>query len=685
MNASNNFINECKNRAQANRLGRIIVENLEEPITNSDNLQEITIDDGCYVDGAIIGTTYSKKAKINIIDENLTENLIDKTIYPEIGVKYADNSTEYIKMGKYTIEHPNNEQTANLGEITAYDDFDNLDKPYVCNLDFSNDDITIADFYVDVCNQLGLTPKTTEFINSTLNISGNPFTNNESIRIVLSDIEEVACSFSEIDWETNEIDLVWLSQSTEPDYTFEINDYSTLNGGKIKYGPVNSLVIKDSQIEGENVSIEDDESIEINGEIQLTIEDNYFLYTQQLRDQAIDGIWERIKGLTYIDYELETYYGKPFLKCGSKIGIHTNEDEYFESYVLTHTFKYDGTFYSKISGPSLTKQETNRKNSRETIKDKFRRTEQITDKINGQIIEIVQEQDEQQEQIAQTIMNVNSIQNLFQITGGNNLIKDSQLLLKDEGLWEYGGLGSYNLFPSSNIYPSSSSYPMEYYYNEPDYIGGYDATLIGKTVAIAKIGVSNGKMTTSQANITGLMVDNMYTLSFKISNDNNTTSKVRLIGNGNVVYSEQFDTNLNMKIVQFSFVAKTSSYVLEIQSSSTTNGYVYIYDLMLNKGDVQSWEPAIGEMVSTVLKLSQLGLQVNCTGSEIATLMTAQGFEVRRFQNGTMYEVVTEFTKDGFISKKGILEELELNGFDFRTISYQGYETLVLYKKESGS
>lgn len=47
--ANINFINECKNRANGNSLGKIIVDNHE--ITNSDNLQSFSIDSGYYIDG----------------------------------------------------------------------------------------------------------------------------------------------------------------------------------------------------------------------------------------------------------------------------------------------------------------------------------------------------------------------------------------------------------------------------------------------------------------------------------------------------------------------------------------------------------------------------------------------------------------------------------------------------------
>ena len=65
-----NFINECKNRANANRLGKLIVDGLESPITQSDKLQSFSIDDGCYVDGNIIGSIYVKKLTSRLLDTN---------------------------------------------------------------------------------------------------------------------------------------------------------------------------------------------------------------------------------------------------------------------------------------------------------------------------------------------------------------------------------------------------------------------------------------------------------------------------------------------------------------------------------------------------------------------------------------------------------------------------------------
>lgn len=353
---SNNFINECKNRANKNRLGKIIIDGIEEPITNSDNLQSFSVNSGCYINGDIIGSVYSKCLKANFVSN--INDLTDKSIYAKIGVKYVDLSEEHMSIGKYRVEHPNNEITASMSQITAYDDlYTKLDDKYVCNIDYEEGNKTLSDLYVDVCNQLGLIPETTEILNANIPITNNPFTNGEKNRTVLQTVSKISCSWVEIDNDTNKIKLCWLSQNEEPDYTFYKNDYVSVDGGEITYGPINCLIIKNSVVDDENITIKDDESIALYGEHSITINENYILYNAELRQQAITSIWNRVKGLKYVDCKLITYYGKPFLKLGDKIRIYISATEYFDTYVFNHIFTYDGTFASEISSPALTEQE----------------------------------------------------------------------------------------------------------------------------------------------------------------------------------------------------------------------------------------------------------------------------------------------------------------------------------------
>lgn len=360
-----------------------------EEITNSDKLQSIDIDSGCYVDGNIIGSVYAKCLNAKFVGN--INDLAEKNIYAQIGVKYADLSTEYINMGKYTIERPNNKITAQYSQIKAYSRlYSNLDKPYICNIDYLSGNKTLKDLYIDVCNQLGLTPKTTDILNGNIPITDNPFTNNEKNRIVLQTICKISCSFADIDDDTNEIELNWLSTSETPDYTFMKNDYVSVDGGEIVCGPINTLIIKSNQVDDENLTKQDLESIAENGEHSITISDDYILYNDSLREQAINNIWNRVNGLKYVDCKLTTYYGKPFLKIGNKIRIYTSDTDYFDTYVLKHKFTYDGAFASIIESPVLTQQEVNHKQDI-SISQAVRYAQINIDKQKGSIEELVGE------------------------------------------------------------------------------------------------------------------------------------------------------------------------------------------------------------------------------------------------------------------------------------------------------
>ena len=202
-------------------------------------------------------------------------------------------------------------------------------------------------------------------------------------------IAKISASFIGIDIATNKIDLKWVSDSQNPDYTFQMDDYSSVDGGKVEFGPVNTLIIKSTSVDDENVSISDNESIMFNGEHQLIIADDYILNTPELRQQAITEIWARLNGFRYVDCSLTTVLGKPFLPVGAKIRVYTGENEYFDTYVLQHEFTFNGAFMSVIKSPAVTKQEIANKQDI-SLGDKLRQTEIIVNKQDGTITQLVE-------------------------------------------------------------------------------------------------------------------------------------------------------------------------------------------------------------------------------------------------------------------------------------------------------
>lgn len=391
------FKQKCKQPVYKDRLGKIEFGD-NQTISSSDYLQKIMIDDACITNGTIVGSIYAKSITFDALN---VYDLTDKEIQAQIGVIYSDNSTEYIKMGKYTIQEETNEKTAKNGQYRGLDNLRLLDKEYICGInDFTN--TTIKDFLVDICSQLNLTLGTTSFTNDALPVAGNPFTNKETCRTVLKSILKCSLNFAVIDVDTESLVIRWLDD--EVSETFTKDDYDSLEKNNV-YSSINSLIIRDSAVSGENVVRQDEESISQIGENQFIIEDNYFLYTEELRNLAIDAIWEKIKGFTYVDCKVTTSLGRPYLKVGQKISIEDDNGNFFETYILKHQFTYDGTFYSIIESPALTKEEEQRKNSTD-IKTRFRNTEISVDKINGKIVSIVEEQNDTTSKVNQTIVDL---------------------------------------------------------------------------------------------------------------------------------------------------------------------------------------------------------------------------------------------------------------------------------------
>lgn len=759
--ASVDFINECKNGANANRLAKFNLGDLE--VNQSNYLQSITTNESIYNDGSIIGTLCNNKVEVNLLNVpsntfNLTTDLtyqegityyalidgeyvnldeadddlkqeynyeigetIPEDVYvatpfkianqiftPQIGIKYSPSSSEYISLSSAQIEEVKDTQTSKQTSFVAYGGGAILDKIYQCNLDFEptyiqtsdtnfingidyykryskvennetiyyfvklepnldyevGDEIsellfnaifpthTILEFYNDACLQLGLTPTDDSFTNSEITLSGNPFTNNESLRIVIQEVEKVSCTIARIDWANHTITLGWLS--TTIDYTFDTGDYSNLTGSLAKYGPVNKIVLGNSQLEGENVSLSDTQSILENGETQCVIDASYFLYTQDLRAHAIQGIYDKLDGLTYYDIELTTYYGKPFLEVGNKIQIVTTDNNVYDTYVLDHTFTFDGSFKSIIKSPALTgeaQKYTNELGS-SSITSRVRHTELVVDKANQTITSTISTLQGTTARLSQLKQTVDKIAALFQATGGSNLIRNSQFLFADE-TWAFVDNSSGN------------SYHTE--------LGNsYNGALSGITVSSAEIVLKNYKIVSalkgdtdgSLDNITGLIEGREYTLNFNYTSDPNTTSTIKMYSSDNNDIIDlpltTLNSNVTMEHFTYKFTARASNYRLEIDTTTSVtsdSGYLHIYDLMLNLGDEMAWELSQAEIYSTVVQMSLLGLIVNMAGANVQTQMTADGFYVRKISDNS---VVSNFDDDGLNTLKATTKQLDI-------------------------
>ena len=500
---SEKFKEECKaniSRYEKTAKIHIIEDNID--ITPADNLVSFKIEDNCYINDKFIGSTVAKKITVDIINPNNEINLENKEISVQTGI-LINNIEENVPFGNYIIEKPDTKELKENTQFVGYDYMIKFNVPYKNRVTYP---IPAGDLFIDVCDQAGLEAGDTDFVNSDYLILGNPFTNNEDCRTVLSNIAQLAGGFARVGRD-NKMYIVSLNAASNLLKVKDVNSMSvkelnitmvkmlsakqdssneTIDGNNYledfskneQWGELNSLILRVSEIEGENTTIQDEQSISKNGLTELTIEDNYFLINQEEREKAIIPLWGNLKGLKYLPFKVG-YYGYPYLDTGDMIYIQDTKDIGYVSYVFNHTFTYNGAYSGTLETEAMTKTQTSYKNTI-TTKTKFRQVERKVDKINGTIEDVIKEQTDFSNKISQTTQDVDSIKdeiNRFydfekEVSGTNELLLEDALNM-DIVKFEAKAKSIQGIYPSSNLYPGPTLYPKR---------GGTTITLVvGRT------------------------------------------------------------------------------------------------------------------------------------------------------------------------------------------------------------
>lgn len=326
--------------------------------------------------------------------------------------------------------------------------------------------ITLYQFLENLCDDLGFELDNNEIVNGNYLVKGNPFTNNETNRFVLGQICQLCAGFAQIT-PNDKLKIKNLVQNENLD-TLDGNIYNSFSKNK-KYGKINSVTLDLSDIQGESTNLKDQESIDENGLTEVVISDNYFLNSAIERQNVIGDIFNTLNGLEYLPFEME-YYGFPYLELGDGVETLDNEDNPYLTYILNHTFKYDGSYSGKLKTESAGDVEQ-RYNATDTTKNKLRKVERSVDKINGTISDIIEVQDEYEDRMVEVEQDisglrqeVDSVVSFERNVNGRNQIMlentadvvDSILKIQIKGNMNY-------VYPSSTTYPSNTLYPIGQY------------------------------------------------------------------------------------------------------------------------------------------------------------------------------------------------------------------------------
>lgn len=512
--------------------------------------------------------------------------------------------------------------------------------------------ITAKELLNFICSTYGITKEDFHFTNENVMIYS--YDSSLTGRNYLEMIGELAGSYIQIN----------------PYGTLEFKDYCRIEDGKITFDPYSDLVLSYNDVDSyklsESITIErvvyddgvtipkkssDDDSLYT---LYLST-DNLFL--QVITDEEFQSICNKIIGYTFYNIHIDNC--NKFFTPGSTIWFERESGEkvpIIVNYTRDYLGGFVGSYDTNIS--STIREETKLISTDDQIKRIRTNINQMENSLTIEAAKVVGLQGK----TAQLRIDIDRVQSLFQITGGSNLIKNSQFLLTDE-TWSF---------------EEDPNDPLAYHTNFGE---AYNSSLIGETVSVANIVLRNCKTYTKVDNIVNLKISTAHSLNFYISQDSNTTTTIKLISKatGESIVEETITTDsdvIEKRNYSYSFIANDSDYRLEINTVTTIDGYVKIYDLMLNQGNKKSWEPASSEIYSTVLKMSQQGFQVYSSGSSILTLITSDGFQVREARDSgdggiILGRIVSQFNQEGIISEivkmtkavvgKYILEDLTIN------------------------
>lgn len=376
---SQNYIEQLESRSQSARAYITLADGTKIETLSNENF---SLSNTCYQDGYIIGNNIAKSVEFEVYDSGY--NLENQEFQLYIGLYIEETETfEYFNFGTFMIDTYERDVVSKKTKIKAFDYMIKFNSEYVDDNDYLTNPITLKEYIINFCNYYGVELGTTTFINENFEITSTPATEGETGRTILKYLGELTCTFCEIGAD-NKLYFKFFEEDETKRFEIPRNLVSSLTISE-ELTPINSVVIKlGGDIDGENVSKYDEESIELYGEKTLTIEDNPFLPTSVERAKVIDAIYEKIYGFKYIPFSITAGTNPLILETGDLLSVPNDEGTHFNSILLSQTLSIPNLAKSTIGATALTiVEETNKYTSEENNLNK--KAEIMVYKLEGKI------------------------------------------------------------------------------------------------------------------------------------------------------------------------------------------------------------------------------------------------------------------------------------------------------------
>lgn len=662
--------------------GTCIAKSLEGKFVNVDsdfNIENREMD--CYIGTQIVrySTSYisTEDKKVNpekiyyVIDENAEFIVVENPIPEALSMYFEkiiinDIEQYYLHLGRFIVQKPENNNVKDNTSFYALDYMVKFNKEYAYRMskylmttdkeivmekeyyyltdggDYAkvenpvledlatyyekDDNYTLLELLQDICNQVGVNLGTTTFRNSNYIINGNRFDSGATCRDVLKAIAQMAFSWARIDEDNNLLLDFELNEGTAEEITYD--EYYDLSFNE-KYGPINTIILKDENAEGENITEKESDNIDIPKE--LVISGNPFAYDEDNRKNLIKAGRE-IFGFNYIPLSINTI-GFPYLNCMEKIKVQNMQDEYFESYVFDVRIEYSGTIKSSIETKAMTQTETlYQYNGKLTTAQ--RRTEFKVDKAEQKITSLTQLTTEQGTKITNVEQGLEGVKTSITDTTGKYDDKFAEIENSINGIsTKLVTTGGQNLIKNSVGYFGND------YWDLADVQG--EAAVKGNTTTDVKQNSISGSALEIQNETIYQTINEIkngtYFLSFSYKKIANEAIANLIINETKIDLYESDWTEEGTEI-------NVTGNEIKIQITSDLPSSVLITDLILAEGAAKtSWSQNANESYTDNVQIGK-GVRITATGSDTEFIAEASGITINNIETNNP---VAEFTKYG--------------------------------------
>jgi len=297
---------------------------------------------------------------------------------------------EYVPYGEYTVTKYEDLKSNKKYKIVAYDNMDKLNVEFKNNTSFvfnptSKAEYTLKDFYTDFMDSYGIEVEQQTLPNENFVVTEMPNFEGYTARSILMRIAEIFGSFAKINRENK----CQMYLKTDTDIQIELSTMNSKLEIDKQYGPVNVVSIGMSNVEGENVTKIDAESIAEYGETTIKIDDNPFLYTEDKRESVINDLYDRLHNFTYIPVKFNLK-ALMYTDCGDAIQVRNMENtDWISTMILNQNINVPRTRQSVIETKALTNTERTNKYISQS-KQQGTRTEILVDKQNQLINSLIE-------------------------------------------------------------------------------------------------------------------------------------------------------------------------------------------------------------------------------------------------------------------------------------------------------